>query len=97
MDPFAVVNQVADIVAALLRLLGLGVLGFGLGMFSLELFRKGQQAWQFQSFLYIGLILLIGTAIRFAPPAAFAGLAFGLGFSLIAGLRQPKDTEKKTL
>ena len=93
MDPFVVLNEVTDILAALLRMIGMGVLGFGLARFSIEMFRKGQQAWQFQSFLYIGLVLFLAAAIRFGAAAEMGGLALGLGLGLTMGLGQAKNKE----
>ena len=94
MDAFVVINEITDILAALLRLIGMGVLGFGLAKFSLEMFRKGQQAWQFQSFLYVGLVLFLAAAIRFGAAAEIGGLALGLGLGLTMGLGQAKGDEK---
>ncbi len=94
MDPFFVINEITDILAALLRMAGMIVLGLGLGRFSLEMFRKGQQAWQFQSFLYVGLVLFLAAAIRFGAAAEIGGLALGLGIGLLMGLRQTKEAEK---
>jgi hypothetical protein len=89
-----IIFDVTDILAALLRLAGMGVLGFGLAKFSLEMFRKGQQTWQFQSFLYVGLVLFLAAAIRFGAAAEVGGLALGLGLGLTLGLGQAKGEEK---
>ena len=95
MDAFVIINEVTDILAALLRMIGMGLLGFGLARFSIEMFRKGSQAWQFQSFLYVGLVLFVAAAIRYSPAAALGGLALGLGLGLTMGLGQPKKAKEE--
>jgi hypothetical protein len=94
MQAFDVINAISDILAALLRMTGMIVLGFGLGKFSLEMFHKGQQSWQLQSFLYVGMILLLAAAIRYGAAAETGGLALGLGIGLLMGLRSVKGEEK---
>ncbi len=94
MEVLDFLSRITDFLAAIVRLAGMIILGLGLARFSLEMFRKGQQAWQFQSFLYIGLMLFLVGAIRFGAPGLVGGLAIGLGIGFLMGLRPEKGEGK---
>ncbi len=87
-----------DVLASLLRFVGLLVFGLGSGWLVLEFLRKGAQAWQLQIALFLGFVGLGIAMARFLSAGALAGFAIGAGVALfIWGMPKPKakdDDEK---
>ncbi len=75
----------------LLRALGFGALGFGLGRFMMDAYK--QAAWQLQIALALGFFALIAAITRFTGPTATGAFAAGLAIPLImagAGKKEEK-------
>jgi hypothetical protein len=90
MDP--TLQLVIDIVAMLVRFLGMLAFGFAAGWFTLEAFRKG--GWQVQAAAILGLL---GAAVGLAHYTSAGALgAFGLaagGAILLFGMPRKKSEE----
>jgi len=83
-----------DILGALIRLIGMVLLGLGAGWLTLEFLRKAQQAWQLQIAVYLGFVGLLIAMARFSSPAAVGGFGIGIGIAIFAwGMpkAKPKD------
>jgi hypothetical protein len=91
----AIVFDIINIIAALLRLLGVAALGVGIGYLVVDLFHKAQE-WLMQAVLFLGLAgLVIAMAIFLAPGALGA---FGLGFGaaiFVWGMPKKKKEEEE--
>jgi hypothetical protein len=89
---------VVDLLGALLRMIGMALLGLGASWLTLEFFRKAQQEWQLQIALFLGFVgLLIAMAIYLAP-AALGGFGIGVGVAMFLwGMpkKQPEVKEEK--
>jgi TRAP-type C4-dicarboxylate transport system permease small subunit len=88
------VHEIFDIVAQLLRFVGMIVLGFATARLALEFFRKGQPSWQVPAIIFFSFALLIVGLTNFGSAATLAGFALGAGAGLLAGLGGPKKEEK---
>ncbi len=90
-----IVNEILNLLADLLRLLGMLVLGFGTARLALEFFRKGQQTWQVPALIFFSLAILVIGLAEFGSAATLAGFALGAGAGLTMGLAGPKKEESK--
>ena len=93
MPPLAI--DILNLFAALIRLLGMILIGFSVARLTLEMFRKGIQAWQLQAALFLGLIGLIIGLAAFIGVGALGGFGIGAGTGLLMGLRTKKEEQKK--
>lgn len=92
----SIVYEIFDLLASLLRLLGLAVFGVGFGWLALDLLKK-TTLWQVQIAVFLGLAgLLIAMAV-YTAWGALGAFAAGVGVAiLIWGLpKKPKDEAKK--
>jgi hypothetical protein len=71
------VIDIINLIASLLRLLGVAALGVGIGYLAVDLFHKAQE-WLMQAILFLGLAGLVIAMVVFLAPGALG--AFGLGF-----------------
>ncbi|MDI6770533.1 MAG: hypothetical protein QMD04_12785 [Anaerolineales bacterium] len=91
-----IVYEILDLFSALFRLLGMLVFGLGAGWFVLEMFRKGQQAWQLQIALFLGFAGLAVAAMYFLAPGGLGAFAIGAGAAMLVwGMKKPKKEEKE--
>jgi len=87
-----------DLLGALLRMIGMLLLGMGAGWLTLEFLRKAQQAWQLQIAIFLGFVGLLIAMARFTSAAALGGFGIGIGIAIfIWGLpkAQPKAEAEK--
>jgi|NGEPerStandDraft_6_1074524.scaffolds.fasta_scaffold78343_3 hypothetical protein len=75
----SVLNIIIYILSAILRIIGLGVLGAAMGWLSLDLLRK--EAWQLQIAVFLGLVGLV-IAIAFVGAAAVGAFAIGVAVAI---------------
>ena len=75
----SVLNIIFYILSALLRIIGLGVLGAGIGWLSLDLLRK--EVWQLQIAVFLGLVGLV-IAIAYVGAAAVGAFAIGVAVAI---------------
>lgn len=81
-----IVHEIFDILAQLLRFIGMIVLGFGSLRLALEFFRTGPQSWQVPALIFFSFAILIIGLAEFGSAATLAGFALGAGAGLLAGL-----------
>lgn len=90
-----IIHEILDLIADLLRVLGMLVFGFGTARLALEFFRKGQQTWQVPALVFFSLAILVIGLTEFGSAGTLAGFALGAGAGLIVGLAGPKKEENK--
>jgi hypothetical protein len=90
-----IVYDIIDIIASLLRFLGMAVFGLGMGWLALDLLKKS--VWQVQIAVFLGLAgLVIGLSV-FSGWAAVGAVAAGIGVAIVLwGLpkKEKKEEEK---
>lgn len=85
---------VLTVIGYLLRALGFVVLGFGLGRFTMDAYKKA--AWQVQIGLSVGFFALVVGLTRFTSASAIGMFALGAGAALImAGMGNKDEEEEK--
>jgi hypothetical protein len=91
-----IVYEILDLLGALIRLLGMTVFGLGAGWFMLEVFRKGQQAWQLQLALFLGFCGLAIAMAYFTTAGALGGFGIGVGVAMFVwGMPKPKKEKEE--
>jgi len=88
--------QILTVFGYFLRALGFITLGFGLGRFTMDAYKKA--AWQTQIALSLGFFALVVGLTRFTSPSAIGMFALGAGAALIMagiGKTEEKEEEKK--
>ena len=95
-DPMPpLVFQIFDLLGWFVRLLGLLVFGLGAGWFALEVFHKGEQAWQLQLAIFLGLAGLAIAGMHYLTPAALGAFGIGVGVAMFMwGMPKKKKEEK---
>jgi hypothetical protein len=86
-----IISDVLNILGALIRLVGMLALGFGVARFTLDMYRKGIQTWQLQAAIFLGLVVLIAAMADFTSAASLGGFGLGAGAALLMGLNPKKD------
>ena len=86
-----IITDVLNILGALIRLIGMFALGFGIARLALEMYRKGIQSWQLQAAIFLGLVVLIAAMADFTSAASLGGFGLGAGVALLMGLNSKKD------
>jgi hypothetical protein len=89
----SVVSDILDVLGALIRLVGMLALGYGVARFALDMYRKGIQAWQLQAAIFLGFVGLVAALANFTGAASLGGFALGAGAALLMGMN-PKKEEK---
>ena len=88
-----IVSDVLEVIGALIRLFGMLALGYGVARLTLDMYRKGIQAWQLQAAIFLGFVGLVIALADFTSAASLGGFGLGAGVALIMGLN-PKKNEK---
>jgi hypothetical protein len=93
MEDFIVqLMSILTVLGYALRALGFVVLGFGLGRFTMDAYKKA--AWQVQIALAVGFFALVVGLTRFTSASAIGMFALGAGAALImAGMNKKEDKE----
>jgi NhaP-type Na+/H+ or K+/H+ antiporter len=76
-----IVYDIVDMLAALIRLLGMAVLGVGLGYLVVELLHKTQD-WRLQMAFFLGLAGLVIAMVVYLAPGALGAFGIGLGVAI---------------
>jgi hypothetical protein len=90
-----IVTEIINLLADLVRFIGVLVLGFAIARLALEFFRKGQQTWQVPTLIFFSFILLVIGLTEFGSAATLAGFALGAGAGLLVGLGGGAKKEEK--
>ena len=86
-----VISDVLEVIGALIRLFGMLALGYGVARLTLDMYRKGIQAWQLQAAIFLGFVGLVIALADFTSAASLGGFGLGAGMALIMGLNPKKD------
>jgi NhaP-type Na+/H+ or K+/H+ antiporter len=90
------VYEIINLLASILRLIGMAVLGLGIGWLALDLLKK-MQVWQVQIAVFFGLAGLIIAMAVFTGAGALGAFAIGVGVAIFLwGMpkKQKKEEEK---
>ena len=90
-----IVFDIINLIAALIRLLGVAALGVAIGYVAVDMLHKAQ-TWPLQAAFFLGLAGLVIAMVVFLAPGALGG--FGLGFAaaiFIWGMPRKKKEEKE--
>ena len=93
-----IVQDIFNLISWLLRMLGFAGIGLAVGWLALDVLRKGQQTWQLQLAVFLGVVGLIIALFRFAFNVPSAQGLFGLGLVialLLWGSPKKKEEEEK--
>jgi NhaP-type Na+/H+ or K+/H+ antiporter len=86
-----VIYEIVDMLAALIRLLGMAVLGVALGYLVVDLLRKTQD-WRLLAVFFLGLAGLVIAMVVYLAPGALGAFAIGMGVAvLIWGMPKKKE------
>jgi hypothetical protein len=86
-----IIFDTLNIIGALIRLVGMLLLGFGVARFALEIYRKGLQTWQLQALVFLGFVGLVIALADFTSAASLGGFGIGAGAALLIGLNPKND------
>ena len=84
-----IVYDIINLLASILRLIGMAFLGVGIGWLSLDLLRKAQ-VWQLQAIVFVALVGLVIALVDFLAWGALGAFGIGLGVAK----KQKKEEEK---
>jgi len=93
----SIAYEIIDLLAAILRLIGMVVLGLGIGWLAIDLLKK-MQVWQVQVAVFLGLAGLIIAIAVYTGMGAQGAFAIGVGVAILLwGMpkKQKKEEEKK--
>lgn len=93
----SIVYEIINLLASILRLIGMAVLGLGIGWLALDLLKK-TQVWQGQIALFLGLAGLIIAMSVFTGWGAMGAFSIGIGVAIIMwGMpkKEKKEHEEK--
>jgi len=91
-----IVSEILNILASLVRLLGMLVLGYGVARFTLDMYRKGIQSWQVQAAIFLGFVGLVAALANYTTAASLGGFGLGAGIALVMGLTAKKEEKTET-
>ena len=89
MEDFA---NVLSVVGYVIRALGFIVLGFGVGRFTMDSYKKA--VWQVQAALAVGFFALLVGLTNYASPGSMGAFALGAGAALVMSF-MPKKEDKE--
>jgi hypothetical protein len=90
-----IVYEIIDLLAALLRLLGVAALGVGIGYLAVDLLRKAE-GWPMQAVGFLGLAGVVIAMVVFLAPGALGAFGIGLGVAIfIWGMPKKKKEEEQ--
>ena len=75
-------NYAVYILVALVKFAGMLFLGLTFGWLTLDVFRKGQHAWQLQVAFFLGVIALL-VALLLYSHLGLGGFGIGVGFAML--------------
>jgi NhaP-type Na+/H+ or K+/H+ antiporter len=89
----SIVYEIINLLASILRLIGMAVLGLGIGWLALDLLKK-MQVWQVQIAVFFGLAGLIIAMAVFTGVGALGAFALGVGVAILLW-GMPKKQKKE--
>ena len=88
-----IVNEIFSLLGFLLRALGFLVIGYGLGRFTLDAYKKAN--WQLQIALALGFFGLLIGITDFASAGSAGAFALGAGAAFVMPGMPKKDDDKE--
>jgi NhaP-type Na+/H+ or K+/H+ antiporter len=76
-----IVYDIVDLIASLIRLLGMAVLGVGIGYLVVDLLHKTQD-WRLLMAFFLGLIGLVIAMVVYLSSGALGAFAIGMGVAI---------------
>lgn len=92
MDTFI---EVLLVIGFFIRALGFAVLGFGVGRFTMDAYKKA--AWQVQVALAVGFFGLLVGLTKYSSPASMGMFAIGAGAALLMSFTAKKEEDGEEL
>jgi hypothetical protein len=89
-----IVYEIIDMLAALLRLLGVAALGVGIGYLAVDLLHKAV-GWPLQAVGFLGLAGLVIAMAVFLAPGALGAFGIGLGVAIFLWAIPKKKKEEQ--
>jgi NhaP-type Na+/H+ or K+/H+ antiporter len=90
-----IVYEILDLIASLIRFLGMGVLGVALGWLSLDLLKKAVN-WQLQIAVFLGFLGLVIAMAYYLPWGTLGAFAIGAGVAILLwGMPKKKKEEEE--
>jgi NhaP-type Na+/H+ or K+/H+ antiporter len=88
------VYDIIDLIASLIRFLGLIVFGLGFGWLAIDLLKKSE-AWQVKIAVFLGLAGLVIALAVYTAWGALGGVAAGIGLAILMwGMpKKPKEDQ----
>ena len=87
-----IVFDIINIIASLLRLLGMAALGVAVVYLAVDMFHKAQ-TWPMQVALFLGLAGLVIAMVVFLAPGALGGFGLGFGAAIFIWAMPKKQKE----
>lgn len=84
-------TEVLSVVGFVIRALGFIVLGFAVGRFTMDAYKKA--VWQVQIALAVGFFALLVGLTNYSSPGSMGTFALGAGAALIMSFMPPKKEE----
>ncbi|MBL8097622.1 MAG: hypothetical protein JNK81_00465 [Anaerolineales bacterium] len=81
-------QQVLSVVGFVIRAIGFIVLGFAVGRFTMDAYKKA--VWQVQIALAVGFFALLVGLTHYSSPGSMGTFALGAGVALIMSFMPPK-------
>jgi hypothetical protein len=89
-----IVFDIINLIASLIRLLGMAALGVAIGYLAVDLFHK-TQTWPMQAVFFLGLAGLLIAMVVFLSPGALGGFGLGFGAAIFIWALPKKQKEVK--
>ncbi len=87
-----IVFDIINLIAALIRLLGMAAVGVAIGFLAVEMFHKAE-SWPMQAVIFLGLAGLVIAMAVFLAPGALGGFGLGLGVAIFIWALPKKQKE----
>lgn len=95
MDFFTTLDEVFSLLGFLLRAVGFGIIGFGLGKFLLDAYQKSN--WQLQIALILGFFGLLIGLTHFSSAGSAGAFALGAGIAFFMVKKDKTETADLTM
>jgi hypothetical protein len=86
-------TEVLSVIGFVIRALGFALLGFGVGRFTMDAYKKA--VWQVQIALAVGFFGLLVGLTHYSSPASMGMFALGAGAALLMSFSKKKDGDEE--
>lgn len=88
-----IANDILSLIGFIIRALGFALLGFGVGRFTVDAYKKA--AWQVQIALAAGFFGLLVGLTNYSSPASMGMFALGAGAALLMSFSKKKEGDEE--